>query len=108
MGMVNTWLQSSFEGIVMKRLVIVCVLFLVPFGAMATDRFPVAETLESYIKNGELPGVVTVIATKDSVLQIDTIGDADIETRATNEVRHGVLDCIPNETCYGSCCDDAR
>ena len=78
--MVNTWLQSSFEGIVMKRLVIVCVLFLVPFGAMATDRFPVAETLESYIKNGELPGVVTVIATKDSVLQIDTIGDADIET----------------------------
>jgi len=75
-----TWWRSSFEGVVMKRLAIVSVFFLFPFVIAAAERFPVAETLEPYIKNGELPGMVTVIATKDTVLQIDAIGYADIET----------------------------
>ena len=48
---------------------------------MVAERFPVAETLEPYIKNGELPGVVTIIADKDSILQVDAVGYADIETK---------------------------
>ena len=63
----------------MKRLIAVCIIFLLHFAVVAADRFPVAETLEPYIRNGELPGVVTIIADKDSVLQVDAIGYADIE-----------------------------
>jgi len=65
----------------MKRLAIVCVLFLFPIVVAAAERFPVAESLEPFIKNGELPGVVTVIATKDTVLQVNAIGYADLETK---------------------------
>ncbi|MCL2711034.1 MAG: beta-lactamase family protein [Planctomycetaceae bacterium] len=65
----------------MKRLTAICIILLLPFVAMAAERFPVAETLEPYIKNGELPGVVTVIATKDAVLQVDAIGYADLESQ---------------------------
>jgi len=65
----------------MKRCPYLCVFFLFPLVVMAADRFPVAETLGPYINNGELPGVVTVIATKDAVLQVDTFGYADIDSK---------------------------
>jgi len=65
----------------MKRLALFPLFFLFPFLLTATERFPVAETLEPYIKNGELPGMVTVIADKETVLQIDTLGYADIEAQ---------------------------
>ena len=65
----------------MTRLPFLCVLFLFPLLASAAERFPVAETLEPYIKNGELPGVITVIATKDAVLQVDTLGYANLESK---------------------------
>jgi len=65
----------------MKRLTVFCAFFLCSLAVIAAEKFPVAEALEPYIKNGELPGIVTVIADKDAVLQIDTIGYADIETK---------------------------
>jgi len=65
----------------MKHFAAICILVLFPFVAMAAERFPVAETLKPYIENGELPGVVTVIADKDAVLQVDTFGYADLETK---------------------------
>jgi len=65
----------------MKRLTVFCVFFLFPLVASATERFPVAETLEPYIKNGELPGMVTIIADKDAVLQVDAVGYADVESQ---------------------------
>jgi len=65
----------------MNRFAVFCVLCLFPLVVTAADRFPVAETLEPYIKNGELPGVVTVIATKEAVLQVDAIGYADLESQ---------------------------
>jgi CubicO group peptidase (beta-lactamase class C family) len=65
----------------MKRLAFVCIFFLLPFAVTAAEKFPVAETLDPYIKNGELPGVVTVIATKDTVLQVDAVGYADLESK---------------------------
>jgi len=65
----------------MKRLTVVCVLFLFPLVVTAAEKFPVAETLEPYINNGELPGMVTVIATKDTILQVDTLGYANVEAK---------------------------
>jgi CubicO group peptidase (beta-lactamase class C family) len=65
----------------MKRLTIACILFLFPLVVTATEKFPVAETLDPYIQSGELPGVVTVIATKDSILQVDALGYADLESK---------------------------
>lgn len=65
----------------MKRLAIFFVLFLFPILLTAAEKFPVAETLQPYIEKGELPGVVTIIADKDSILQIDALGYADIETK---------------------------
>ena len=67
----------------MKRFTIFYVLFLFPLVLTAADKFPVAEMLEPYIKNGELPGIVTIIADKDTVLQVNTIGDADLESERT-------------------------
>ena len=64
----------------MKRFAFFCVFFLFPLVASAA-QFPVAEALEPYVKSNELPGMVTMIATKDAVLQVDTIGSADLETK---------------------------
>ena len=63
----------------MKHLLFFFLILLIPLVVTATEKFPVAETLEPYIKNGELPGIVTVIATKDAVLQVDVLGYADLE-----------------------------
>jgi len=65
----------------MKRLAFVALLFLLLPSLAAAERFPVAESLEPYIQNGELSGMVTVIADKDTVLQVDTFGYADLETQ---------------------------
>ncbi len=42
---------------------------------------PVKEMLQGYVDSGDIPGAVTVIATKDKVLQIDCAGYADVETK---------------------------
>ena len=65
----------------MKRIALFCVLFLFPLVVSAAEKFPVAEALEPYIKNGELPGMVTMIATKDTVLQVDAVGYTDVEAQ---------------------------
>jgi CubicO group peptidase (beta-lactamase class C family) len=71
---------------IMKRFTLFCSLFLFPLVLFplvvsAAEKFLIAEALDPYIKSGELPGVVTVIADKDSVLQVDTVGYADIESK---------------------------
>ncbi|MDR0328293.1 MAG: beta-lactamase family protein [Planctomycetaceae bacterium] len=65
----------------MKRFVVFCSIFLCSLAVSAADRFPIAEVLEPYITNGELPGIVTVIADKENILQTDTLGFADIESQ---------------------------
>jgi len=65
----------------MQRFTIFCAFFLLPLVVLAAEKFPVAETLEPYIKSGELPGMVTIIATKDAVLQVDAVGFADVESQ---------------------------
>ena len=63
----------------MKRCLLFCLILLLQFTTTAAEKFPVVETLEPYVRNGELPGIVTVIATKDTVLQVDVLGYADLE-----------------------------
>ncbi|MDR2757031.1 MAG: beta-lactamase family protein [Planctomycetaceae bacterium] len=67
----------------MKRIfsigLFLCVLFFVSF--VPAQNVPVKEKLQPYIDAGELPGMVTVIATQDKILQMDTIGYADLETK---------------------------
>lgn len=55
-------------------------LFAFVSGASA-QSVPVKDLLRPYVESGELPGVVTVIATKDKVLQINALGLADVETK---------------------------
>jgi CubicO group peptidase (beta-lactamase class C family) len=48
---------------------------------VSAQSVSIKEKLQPYIDAGELPGVVTVIATADKVLQIDAVGYADLETK---------------------------
>jgi CubicO group peptidase (beta-lactamase class C family) len=65
----------------MKRIIFSLVLCLFVFSVSADDKFPVKETLEPYVKNGDLAGIVTVIADKDKILQLNTLGYADLEQK---------------------------
>ncbi|MDR0871321.1 MAG: beta-lactamase family protein [Planctomycetaceae bacterium] len=56
-----------------------CLLFFV--STLSAQNAPIKELLQPYIDSSELPGIVTVIATKDKVLQIDAVGYADLETK---------------------------
>jgi len=64
----------------MKKMIVslLFVIFLLNPAVFAQD-FPVRETLESYVKSGDLPGMVTIIATQDKILQVDTLGFSNIE-----------------------------
>lgn len=58
----------------------VCFVFIAAAQDVSLD-FPVRKLLEPYVESGEIPGAVTVIATKDKILQIDCVGYADLETK---------------------------
>ncbi|HBT76375.1 MAG TPA: serine hydrolase [Planctomycetaceae bacterium] len=47
----------------------------------AEERYPVKETLQPYVDQGHLAGVVTVVADKNEVIQLDAVGFADLEKR---------------------------
>ncbi len=49
---------------------------------MPTAKFPVAQTLQPFVDSGQLIGAVTLIATVDKLLQVDTVGLADREAGA--------------------------
>lgn len=59
--------------------VAICFAFFVPLAA--GQDVSVQKRLEPYVASGDIPGAVTVIATKDKVLQIDCVGYADLETK---------------------------
>jgi len=48
--------------------------------AQQPDRFPaIAPRMEGFVNKGEAAGIVTLIATKDRVLQLDAVGKTDME-----------------------------
>ena len=57
----------------------VALLFAVSSASSA--EYPVKETLEPHVQNGDMAGFVTIIASKDAVLQVDVIGYRDLETK---------------------------
>jgi len=65
----------------MKKLYFSCVLFFTAVVSAFAQDFPVKETLQPYISNGDVAGVVTVIATKDKILQTDALGYSNLETQ---------------------------
>jgi hypothetical protein len=65
----------------MKKLIFSCILFFATIILSFSQEFPVKEALQSYVSRGDIAGVVTIIATKDQVLQTDSLGDCNLETQ---------------------------
>lgn len=66
----------------MKRIASFAVLIALVFAALLQAASPkMKEALQPYIDREELPGMISVLATKDSVLQMDCIGYSDLETK---------------------------
>lgn len=49
--------------------------------ALRAESPKMKEALQPFIDNGEIAGIVSVLATKDAVLQIDCIGYSDVEAK---------------------------
>ncbi|MDR2441589.1 MAG: beta-lactamase family protein [Planctomycetaceae bacterium] len=68
-----------------KTIVFLLIVFLLTDLFVATlllaESFPIKETLQPYIDNNELAGIVTVIGDKDKVLQLDAIGYANVDEK---------------------------
>ena len=57
-------------------------LFLLTLAAAAQAQTNyIAEALQPYVDRGEMPGFVSILATPDKILQVDTIGYSNIETK---------------------------
>ena len=50
-------------------------------GTVFAGQYPVTETLKPYIDNGDLPGIVTVIADRNGIIQQDCLGYANVEKK---------------------------
>jgi hypothetical protein len=49
----------------------------------SAEPFPVKNTLQPYIDNNELAGIVTVIGDKDNVLQLDAFGYVNVDAKVS-------------------------
>ncbi|MDR1268642.1 MAG: beta-lactamase family protein, partial [Planctomycetaceae bacterium] len=65
----------------MKTLCSYSVVVFFLFSPVLAEEFVVKSVLQPYIDNGDIAGIVTAIASKDAILQIDTLGYQDIETQ---------------------------
>ncbi|MDR3198349.1 MAG: beta-lactamase family protein [Planctomycetaceae bacterium] len=65
----------------MKRIIVFLLINLFSVTLFSAELFPVKKTLQPYIDNNELAGIVTVIGDKDKVLQLDAVGYADIDEK---------------------------
>ncbi|MBR5626452.1 MAG: beta-lactamase family protein [Thermoguttaceae bacterium] len=52
---------------------------LITAGSLWAESPKMREALQPFIDRGEMPGIVSVLATKDKILQIDCVGYADVE-----------------------------
>ena len=57
---------------------VLCFLFA---SALCAQSPKMAEALQPFIDSGEMPGIVSVLATKDQVIQIDCVGYAHVENK---------------------------
>jgi CubicO group peptidase (beta-lactamase class C family) len=54
---------------------------LFPVFSVFADDYPVKKVLQPFVDNGSMAGMVTIIADKDKILQLDLVGYRDIETK---------------------------
>ena len=70
------------KGAVVKRFASLAVLMVLAIVSLLRAESPkMKEALQPYIDRGDLAGMVSVLATKDAVLQIDCVGYADLENK---------------------------
>jgi CubicO group peptidase (beta-lactamase class C family) len=71
------------EGTTMKKMInmksgLSVLLFLMLSFAVCAQETEVAKALQPFVDSGEMPGFVTLLATKDKILQINSVGYADV------------------------------
>ncbi len=70
------------KGTNVKRITSFAVLMTILFAAFLRAESPkMKEALQPFVDRGELAGMISVLATKDAVLQIDCVGYADLENK---------------------------
>jgi len=57
----------------------------------------ICEQLQPFVDDGTIPGCVVLIASKDKVLDVETVGYADIARKAPMAASRRVLDCVDVE-----------
>ncbi|MDR0336211.1 MAG: beta-lactamase family protein [Planctomycetaceae bacterium] len=60
---------------------LIVLLFFVPVLSFSAEEFPVTKTLEPYVQSGDMAGFVTIIASHNTVLQVNAIGYKNLETK---------------------------
>jgi CubicO group peptidase (beta-lactamase class C family) len=82
---------------VFKRSVVYTVLLLLPFAVMAEPKDPaIRAAIEKFIDAQDISGAVTVVAAKDTLLAVDTIGLADVAKK--NPMKRDTLFWIASMT----------
>jgi len=74
----------------LSTLALCCTLCCSMLGLAAEPR--ITSALQPFVDQGQLAGAVTVVATKDKVLSVDTVGFADVFARQPIKDDQPVLD----------------
>lgn len=65
----------------LRNFIFSLLVLLVGAATVSAQDLPIGDLLQPHVNAGQIPGVVTVVATKDKILQIDALGFADLETK---------------------------
>ncbi len=60
---------------------LLCALLILSLSPLFAAENEIRSALQPLVDSGEMPGFVTIVATKDKIVQIDTIGYADVEAK---------------------------
>ncbi|MDR3111069.1 MAG: beta-lactamase family protein [Planctomycetaceae bacterium] len=80
----------------MKKITIVSLCCLFAAQTLLAEEIPVKQVLEPYIQNGDLTGIVTVTANRNKVLQVDSLGYANIDEKI--QMNHDTLFWIASQS----------
>lgn len=58
-----------------------CLVLWLLFSSLSLAQTSIKQALQPYVDRNEMPGFVSVLATKDKILQVDCIGYANVETK---------------------------
>ena len=73
----------------MNKLILPLILFAVPLLTQARDSVsPVRAQMQAFVNDSVISGSVTAIATKDKILNLETVGHADLKTKEAMRANH--------------------